>query len=226
MREHAIVIAGGRIEDDFALRFLSEQAEKPEKDMPLLIAADRGLLFLERHGIVPDWVVGDFDSAKEAYVEQYLRAHPTVQSRKYAWEKDYTDTEIAARRAADLGCKKIDFLGATGGRFDHTLGCVQVLALLLDRGVFGRILESHNRISIHNRSFHIRKSEQWGKYVSFFAWGEDVHGVTLTGFHFPLMDAVITTAGTLAISNQIESECAEVSFRSGRLLMVESRDSL
>ena len=226
MSEHAIVIAGGRIDDDFALRFLSEQAEKRKEHRPLLIAADRGLLFLERYGIVPDWVVGDFDSAREDFVEQYLRVHKTVKSQKYDWEKDYTDTEIAARRAADLGCRKIDFLGATGGRFDHTLGCVQVLALLLDRGVFGRILEPHNRISIHNRSFHIHKSEQWGKYVSFFAWGEDVHGVTLTGFHFPLKDAVITSVGTLAISNQIESECAEVSFRSGRLLMVESRDSL
>lgn len=224
MKEYAIVIAGGRIDDDFALRFLSERTQRTGAEKPLLIAADRGLVFLDRHGFVPDWIVGDFDSAREEYVEEYLRAHPHVQARKHSWEKDYTDTEIAARRAADLGCRKIDFLGATGGRFDHTLGCVQVLAMLLERGVYGRIIDPCNRISMHNRGFHIRKKEQWGKYVSFFAWGEDVQSVTLTGFHFPLTNGVITSSRTITVSNQIEAECAEVSFGSGQLLMVESKD--
>lgn len=223
MKEYAIVIAGGRIDEDFALRFLRPKLRGKER--PLIIAADRGLVFLDRHDIVPDLVVGDFDSVPGGYEEQYLRDHPTVELSRYSWEKDYTDTEIAARRAVDKGCRMVDFIGTTGTRFDHVLGCVQLLALLSERGVVGRIIDPYNRITIHQENFRIRKSEQWGKYVSLFAWGGDVSGVTLTGFHFPMENGRINNSETLTVSNQIEADYAEVRFDHGLLLVVESKDN-
>ena len=219
MREYAIVTAGGKIDDDFALRILSENKAA------FLVAADRGLVFLDRHGIVPDLVVGDFDSAGEEYVRQYLQTHPEVRVKSFHWEKDDTDTEIAAKEAVEMGCTRIDFLGATGSRFDHVLGNVQVLHMLLEQGVTGRILDPCNRITMHREHFRIRRSEQWGKYVSFFAWGGNVEGLTLKGFHFPMVDGCLKPSRAIAVSNQIEDAYAEVSFRSGRLLMVESKDT-
>ena len=223
MKEHAIIIAGGRIEEDFALSFLDSVFRRRERS--LLIAADRGLLFLDRNGIVPDLIVGDFDSVPAGYEDRYLKKHPAVEVHRYRWEKDYTDTEIAARRAVEKGCREIDFLGTTGTRFDHVLGTVQLLAMLSERGVVGRIVDPYNRITIHQSSFRIRKREQWGKYVSLFAWGTEVRGMTLTGFHFPMENGRITNAETLTVSNEIENECAEVRFDSGMLMMVESKDT-
>ena len=88
----------------------------------------------------------------------------------------------------------------------------------------GRILDPYNRITIHEQSFRILRKEQWGKYVSLFAWGGEVGGVTLTGFHFPMENGRIRTAETLTVSNEIREESAEVLFSSGLLLMVESKD--
>ena len=235
MRDYAIVIAGGRIDDDFALRFLYRQlaaggsssgkcSEKGDPERPMLIAADRGLTFLERHGIVPELVVGDFDSVQDGYVEQYLLSHPEVEVQEYSWEKDWTDTEIAARSAVERGCKRVDLLGVTGTRIDHMMGSIQLLAMLSEMGVTGRILDPYNRITMHRESFRIQKEDQWGKYVSFFAWGGDVCNVTLSGFHFPMKDGRITSSRTLTVSNQIEEESAEVTFSKGMLLMVESKD--
>ena len=220
MSTYAVVIAGGRIKDDFALGFL----ESVRENGPYLIAADRGLLFFARYGIVPDMAVGDFDSAGEEFARQYLTGHPEVESWFCSWEKDYTDAEIAARKAMEKGCRRIDFLGATGTRVDHVLGNVQLLSFLLDQGAFGRIIDEYNRISLHGEGFRIRKKQQWGRYVSFFAWGREVKGLTLEGFHFPMENGLLTNARTLAVSNQIEEECAEVRFESGRLLMIESGD--
>ena len=220
MKTYAVVIAGGRIEDDFALGFLDSVRESD----PYLIAADGGLAFCARHGIVPDMAVGDFDSVGVEYARQYLALHPRVESRFYSWEKDYTDTEIAARKAVEKGCRRIDFLGATGTRLDHMLGALQLLSFLLDEGVSGRILDEFNRISLHGEGFRIWKKQQWGHYVSFFAWGSEVTGLTLKGFHFPMENGHLTSSKTLTVSNQIEEECAEVRFESGRLLMVESAD--
>ena len=237
MTEYAIVTTGGWIDDDFALRFLLKQlpesrfgragcpAGEEDADHILLIASDRGLLFLDRHRIVPDLIVGDFDSVPETYIAQYLCGHPGVEMHAYSWEKDYTDTEIAARAAVERGCRRIDFLGATGSRFDHMLSNVQILAMLLEQGIIGRILDPCNRITVHRESFRIRKADQWGKYVSFFAWGGDVHNLTLTGFHFPMKGGTVTADSSRTVSNQIEEEYAEVTFADGTLLMVESKDS-
>lgn len=216
MKDHAVIIAGGEINDDLALSFFREDAFR--------IAADRGLVFLERHGILPDLIVGDFDSAPDGLIGEYTERHPGVEVRAYNWEKDYTDLEIAAAAAADRGYRRIDILGATGTRLDHVFGALQTLALLLDRGCSAAIYDPCNRITMHDASFRLNRDDQWGKYVSLFAWGGEVSGLTLTGFHFPMENGILPTSGTLAVSNQIEDKEASVSFESGRLLVIESKD--
>ena len=217
MKNRAVIIAGGEINDDLALSFIQEDS--------YLIAADRGLDFLARHDILPDLVVGDFDSAREETAAGFREEHPGIEVREYNWEKDYTDLEIAAVAAADRGFEQIDILGATGTRIDHMIGALQTLALLLDRGCRGCVIDPCNRVTMHDESFTIPRETQWGTYVSFFAWGGDVSGLTLKGFHFPMVDGCLKPSRAIAVSNQIEDAYAEVSFRSGRLLMVESKDT-
>lgn len=216
MKKRAVIIAGGEIDDDLALSFIQNES--------YVIAADRGLAFLAGHDILPDLVVGDFDSAPEETAKRFMETNPGIEVRAYNWEKDYTDLEIAAVAAADRGYTDIDILGATGTRLDHVIGALQTLALLLDRGCRGRVIDPCNRITMHDTDFTIRRDSQWGKYVSLFAWGGPVSGITLEGFHFPMQNGIITNSGTLAISNQIEEEEAAVHFEKGRLLMIESKD--
>ena len=216
MDKRAVIIAGGGINDDLALSFVQKDS--------YIIAADRGLVFLAEHDIVPDLIVGDFDSAPEETRRKYLASHPGIEVREYNWEKDYTDLEIAAVAAADRGAREIVILGATGTRLDHMIGGIQTLALLLDRGCRGIILDPCNRVTLHDDPFTIRRESQWGKYVSLFAWGGPVTGITLKGFHFPMENGTITNSGTLAISNQIEESEGQVFFESGRLLVIESQD--
>ena len=132
MDKRAVIIAGGGIYDDLALSFVQKDS--------YIIAADRGLVFLAEHDIVPDLIVGDFDSAPEETRRRYLASHPGIEVREYNWEKDYTDLEIAAAAAADRGAREIVILGATGTRLDHMIGGIQTLALLLDRGCRGIIV--------------------------------------------------------------------------------------
>lgn len=216
MDKRAVIIAGGGINDDLALSFVQKDS--------YIIAADRGLVFLAEHDIVPDLIVGDFDSAPEETRRRYLASHPGIEVREYNWEKDYTDLEIAAAAAADRGAREIVILGATGTRLDHMIGGIQTLALLLDRGCRGVIVDPCNRVTLHDEPFAIRKDSQWGKYVSLFAWGGPVTGITLKGFHFPMENGTLTNSGTLAISNQIEESEGQVFFESGRLLVIESQD--
>ena len=71
----------------------------------------------------------------------------------------------------------------------------------------------------------LKKEEQFGKYVSFFPLGGDVTGLTLEGFKYSLDHYRLTTADSgLTVSNEIVSEKAKVTYQSGTLLMIMSRD--
>ena len=93
----------------------------------LLIAADGGALPLLRAGIVPHVAIGDMDSIGAAGLAE-LEAHGIVPQR-FPREKDETDLELALLYAAAAGATTIDILGALGGRWDHTLANVALLAL-------------------------------------------------------------------------------------------------
>ena len=75
---------------------------RPEPD-DLIIAADAGILHLERLGVKPDLILGDFDSL--GHVPEF----PDVEVSPV--RKDDTDSMLAARRAIERGCDTLLFFG-------------------------------------------------------------------------------------------------------------------
>ena len=65
----------------------------------------------------------------------------------------------------------------------------------------------------------------WGTYISFLPLTEDVRGITLRGFKYPLTDRDISIGTSLCISNELEQEEASITFREGVVVVVESRDA-
>jgi len=205
------------IDRDFALSFIQEY--RPE----YCVAADKGVAFCETAEIEPDYIVGDFDSFSGERLEQYLSVHP-VPVRTFNPVKDATDTEIALRHVVEMGAGQIVLLGVTGGRMDHFLASLQCLHISLAAGIPAWILDSCNRISLHDQAFTIRKREQFGRFVSFFPAGEAVENLTLEGFKYPLHNHYMTNTDSLGVSNELQAEVARVSFTAGILFMVQSRD--
>ena len=213
----ALIISGGTIENDFALSFIKQY--QPE----YIVAADHGLLFCLENDLKVDMVVGDFDSAPAGVLEQYTDKYQ-VPVRTFNPVKDATDTEIAVRQVIDAKADKVVLLGATGTRLDHVMGNMQCLHIFLDAGIKAYILDSHNRISLHREAFSIRREEQFGQYVSFLPAGDAVEKLTLIGFKYPLTKHRVTNTDSLCVSNEITAEEAQVSFESGELFMIQSRD--
>lgn len=221
--KRGMIIGGGMLQEEFALSFLRKRLTEGKREDVCLIAADRGLLFLDRNGIMPDDIVGDFDSADLSLLEKY-RNNPRAAVHRLNPEKDWTDTEVAALLALEKGCEVLEILGGTGGRLDHLLGNLQLLSLISRLGGDGYLLDEKNRIYVREQNFTVRRQEQWGKYFSLFAWGGDVTGLTLTGFKYQVENFTLGTVGTRGVSNEVTAEEASVSFKSGRLLVAEARD--
>ena len=100
-----------------------------------------------------------------------------------------------------------------------------LLVLAKNQGVEVILADQYNYMKLVSDGEIIKKSEQFGKYISFFPLGGDVTGLTLKGFKYSLDHYHLTTADSgLTVSNEIVSDKAKVTYRSGTLLMIMSRD--
>ena len=214
-----VIISGGRIERDFALSFLENEPFEQ------FIAVDNGLRFCYDNQIKPTWIVGDFDTAAPELVE-YYQTQTDIPIRRFNPVKDSTDSQIAIELALDLGSSEITLLGGTGTRMDHVLGNIQSLMLAKKKGVSCVILDEYNRIQLIDGETRLKKSEQYGKYVSLLPLTTEVTGVDLTGFKFNLTGHTFTSTGSagLGVSNEIIEDTAEIRVKSGIFVLIESRD--
>lgn len=238
-----IIVSGGDIQSDFALYFLKKNIEKAGRENIRLIAADRGLEFFLDYLILPDVVIGDFDSLSEDgknFLEMQSEDIPyggmlewklqkgegkVVEVVRLRPEKDDSDTQSAMNYAIQNGAKEIVILGVTGNRVDHLMANFGLLILAQKQGAEVALADRYNYMKLISSGTILKKAEQFGKYVSFFPLGEDVTGLTLEGFKYPLDKYHLTTADSgLTVSNEISEEYAKVTYESGTLLMIMSRD--
>ena len=178
-------------------------------DGALVIAADGGLAHLERRGIVPDLIVGDFDSLGRAPEGANVIRHPV--------EKDDTDMMLAVRTGLARGCSQFLLYGGLGGRLDHAYANLQTLVFLAEHGARGWLLGGGIAASAV-RNGHLTFAAGRRGVISVFCPNGEARGVYLMGLYYPLTDAVLTSGFPLGVSNQFTGQAASVAVRDGILL--------
>ncbi|MDR1801933.1 MAG: thiamine diphosphokinase [Lachnospiraceae bacterium] len=217
MSRKTIIISGGTLPEQAVLEILKEH------EGASIIGVDRGMEFLYRHGIKPDYLVGDFDSVSEE-IADYYRNKTRIPIREFNPQKDVSDTEIAVRMAMTLGGKKILILGATGGRLDHLWANIQTLKVAFQAGADAEIIDSQNRIRLIKDVFTLKKEDAFGKYFSVFPFGEAVYGVTIKGAKYNLDGKTLEFGNSLTVSNEIIGSELSISSSSGILIFMETKD--
>lgn len=212
-----LIVSGGEVKEGFLMQIVKNGG------FDVILAADRGMEVLYRDHILPDIIVGDFDSVNRDTLE-YFHDKEQIEICMLNPEKDDTDTEYAIREAIHTGAREIVIIGGTGTRIDHVLGNIRVLGIGLEAGVPISLVDEHNRIRMIHAPLTIKKSEQYGRYVSLLPFSEQVTGVTLRGFKYPLTDHVLKGFNTLGVSNEIVDEEATITLEEGQLLVIESKD--
>jgi thiamine pyrophosphokinase len=189
----------------------------------LLIGADRGALRLIRLGYTPDLAIGDFDSVAPEELETIRRTSRRTEIVDPV-DKDYTDTELAFRRALELEPEEIVIAGALGTRFDHSLANVHLLAVARRHGIRAIVTDGRNeiRLAAGGDRLTLRRTDR--PTVSLLPLTPVVTGITLEGFRYPLTDARLEIGQSLGISNVLEADEGTVSVGEGWLLVMFSRD--
>jgi len=210
-----LVIAGGLTREDLVLDEVSRAG--------MVVAADSGMAVLRKAGIVPDALVGDFDSLDASAVLDAQSAGVTVL--RFPVEKDKTDTELALDFLHAQGFREARLLGALGGpRLDHALSNIFLLEKYIRQGLRVSIIDPEVFITILDGSSHLWSGTgvrgKRGDWVSLFPLTELVTGVTLRDLKFPLSDATLRRGSTLPVSNQVSGPLPRVEIKEGILILV------
>ena len=188
-----------------------------------VIAGDRGLEALYQLKIIPNHVVGDFDSVSPEILEFYKK-QPKIIFHTYNAEKDNTDTDIALKLAIQMKSSEITILGALGKRMDHAIANIHILKDALGANIPCQILDEHNRIYLVNTEKTLEKDKVYGKYISLIPLTSTVEGLTLKGFKYPLNRYNLPIGTSLGISNEIIEDIAYIEMEKGILIVIESKD--
>ncbi len=156
---------------------------------PILVAADGGADAVLAAGLRPQAVIGDMDSLGPAARSTFADClHPVGEQATTDFEKCLT------RIAAPL----IIAVGFTGGRLDHTLAVLNVLARHVNRQV---ILLGRDDVSFLVPRGHIVLTLPVGMRLSLLPLAEA--RVDTAGLRWPVVDAAMHPTGYISPSNAV-----------------------
>ncbi|THF68420.1 thiamine diphosphokinase [Deinococcus sp. Arct2-2] len=198
----AWILVGGRLTPTPMLAALPRPA--------LVVAADGGARHAAALGVTVDVWVGDFDSSEGVQVSAPREVHPAA--------KDETDAELAVRMALKRGATALVFVGAFGGRFDHT-------AALMLGGI---------RRAREGWPVTLTSGDEWGwpllpaspvaleleaeLTLSVLAFS-DLRGLSLSGVRWPLSRADVPLGSGWTVSNETTGETVTATLEDGWALV-------
>lgn len=213
---------------------------------PLVIAADGGLDHAAALGLTPDFVIGDFDSVRSrldiardnadattaAATTTAVALAPfisgTLASGAFAGtpvitlpsQKDDADMLSALKAGWAAGAREFHIIGGLGGRLDHTLANVQLLAFISRAG--GNAFLYGSRITataVTNGSVRFPPAPvPQFPMVSVFSADNESHGVRIRGLKYEVSDFTVSNA-IAQLSNELVGLDASISVGHGTLIV-------
>ncbi len=217
-----LIVSGGPEQGAFEQEYIRTHS------FSYIIAADAGMKLCREAGLLPDLILGDFDSA-DSDCFAYFHQRIPERMKRYPVHKDETDTELAlnaaiARWKEHPAREGIVILSALGGRVDHLLGNIQLLETAVAAGVSCRLINRQCSVRMIDRDTVLRRQELFGRYVSLIPYGGPVRGLTLTGFEYCVQNFTLQTGRSRGISNELREETGTISMEEGRLLVIEASE--
>lgn len=208
--KRAVIISNGEVKNpEFFIKLI--------KKSDYIIAVDGGSKHAKNFGLIPDLIIGDFDSInKKDYVyfqkkgSTFLRHDPI---------KDKTDVHLAIEHVMKSEFKEILLLCVFGDRIDHIIANIFLLLKVVEAGIKIKIIDEFNEIVLIQNFGKIKGNI--GDTVSLIPLTETVTGIELTGLKFIPKDGRLKMNDTLGISNILTKKVATIRINKGKLLVIK-----
>ena len=202
----AIIIANGESPSIRVIKYLQR------KGFSIIIAADGGLLHCREFKLVPDYIIGDFDSLLVSDLEPYRKSSTIVHIRR----QSDTDLEKAIKYAKKTGITELAICGITGLRIDHTLSNISILLRYESKLKLKAYANDSIIIPISGTySFHSKK----GELVSLYAFTKTAR-ISTTGLKYPLLNASLPFGERESTSNRASTETVTIKTAKGNAILI------
>ncbi len=205
-----IIIAGG---NPPSKKLITKELTKNT----IIIAADSGANILWKYKITPHYLIGDLDSIDYKALNFWINKNVNVV--RYPTDKNFTDAELALKKAAALKIKKITFFGCLGGkRVDHLLGALGLLDKCTKLNIEASLKDDNQTVTLLNKSTTIHN--KIGSLFSLQAYGGTVKPLSITGAKYTLKNHSLKTGDSLTLSNEFCGKKVKITFKTGKLLLI------
>lgn len=209
-----IIVTGGTAPSENLLKSYINEDD-------VIIGVDKGCNTLYKFNIIPNLMLGDFDSIDDKAMNYFKEKMVTIE--KFNPEKDYTDTHLAYNKAKDIfNADEIIMFGATGTRIDHMLGNIGLLLNGLEDNINLQIVDDNNKMFVVNKETIIKK--EINKVISFHALSDNVENFNINGGKYKLENYNMKLLEPRAICNEFLEDDIKISFDSGVILVLYSND--
>jgi thiamine pyrophosphokinase len=180
----------------------------------VIVGVDQGFDVLMRNEIVPEYVIGDFDSTLLCEDEFPDRCKVI----KLNTEKDESDLEYAINYFQDSGASYTNFviINNLQGRTDHTMSAIH-------------LVETYPNISIMSGSQEIELVENdftkelpIDTCVSLIPLTDKVSGVSTQGLYYGLQNEILYRKKSRGLSNKNTEKVIKINISDGKLLVISN----
>lgn len=190
-----------------------------------VVVADRGAHHARRWGWPVHLLIGDLDSLPAAEIAAAEAAAVPISRAPRA--KDETDLELALAGALAQGADALILCGVLGGRTDHGLANLLLLARPELRGRDVCIAQGPETIRLlcghggGDAPTSLRLSGAPGDLLSLLPIGGHAVGVSTAGLRYPLADETLLFGRARGVSNEFVEPTVRVWLRHGLLLVIQ-----
>ncbi|MEX2549524.1 MAG: thiamine diphosphokinase [Nitriliruptoraceae bacterium] len=182
-----------------------------------VVAADGGLGLARTLDVAVDLIVGDLDSADPVALAAARDAGTRID--EHPVDKDQTDLAIALDAVARDGPARVTLVGGHGGRLDHLLANVALLAAPAYAELRITALLGPAVVTVVRDLATL--TGRPGDLVSLLATHGPARGVTTSGLRFPLTGALLQAGSSRGVSNEFTGTDATVGIADGVLIAVQ-----
>lgn len=212
MEKKCVILANGDVPDKERIAYLQSVGHD------LLICADGGANSAYKLGIVPDVIIGDFDSVKEEVLKYFKDKSEIIHSTS----QFSTDVEKALTYAIDKGYGKAVFMGATGDRLDHTFCNMGITLKFYDR-ITVNIIHQASFLEVREGKFDLDTTP--GETISLYGF-DSITKVTTEGLKYPLYGESLQFGVREGTSNIALGKKVTLTVDNGRIFVIRDYEVL
>ena len=201
-----IILANGKPPVKGVINFLKK------KDYNTLICADGGANSVKKLGIIPDYIIGDFDSVSKPTLNFFDGKSKMIKLKR----QNDTDVEKCLKFAIKRKCEEIVLLGVTGNRLDHTF-CNLGIVIKFYKKINLRLIAENSLLVPYSGEVELKTIP--GEIISLYGLDKKTK-ITSTGLKYPLKNVSLQFGEKESTSNAATGNGITLNIKGGIIFLI------